>query len=341
MATSVQPGLHQGGGYSVRISNDGSIQVKPGDSISKYSMAIHGDFNHFHEYGRRNAAGQIIPVDNVNLIHAGETLYFMPLVPDQPGGQPGGGNKPREIFYIGIDGTGPAGDAYDEAMKNSFVNVLNRNWIYSKVHNYFRGPTLLGKETYTIAQIAFTYLLSQLKANPGAAVCLAGHSRGGAAVIEVAYRLQRVNIAVDCMILFDAVDRSDTVDSYVIPKNVNVVHHALRNRLAMSRLSFGNCGRQLESRHTQYTEQHFWCTHTAVGGVPWTKRDNSSLPPLLPTDSPILRGIYIQEPGEPLTTRVTLDQDKAGAGMVWSWMFPRIVQTLTVLRHPQSASVPA
>ncbi len=331
MATPVQPGLHQGGGYSVRIGNDGSILVKPGDMLSKYSMAIHGNFNHLNEYGRKNAAGQVVPVENVNLIIAGETLYYLPLVKDNPGEQPGGGKGPRPIFYIGIDGTGPAGDEYDENMKNSFINRLNNNWIYGKVNKYYRGPTLLGRETYGIAMVAFTYLYTQLKMHPGAAICLAGHSRGGAAAIEVAYQLQRANIEVDCMLLFDAVDRSDTVDSYVIPKNVKVVYHALRNRWAMSRLSFGNCGKKVENSATDYYEQHFWCTHTAVGGVPWTKRDNSALP--VPHPSP-----YIQEPGELLATRVTLKQDKDGSALVWAWMYPRIINTLITIQHAQRAA---
>ena len=68
------------GGYSVKINSDGSILVKPGDSLSKYSMAIHGNFNNLNEYLRKKG-GLFNPIVNVNLISAGETLYHQPSIP--------------------------------------------------------------------------------------------------------------------------------------------------------------------------------------------------------------------------------------------------------------------
>jgi len=66
------------GGYSVNVGSDGRIKVKPGDSLSKYSMAMFGNFSHVNEYHRMSPTGTLAPVSNVNLIRAGETLYHEP-----------------------------------------------------------------------------------------------------------------------------------------------------------------------------------------------------------------------------------------------------------------------
>lgn len=88
------PTTHTGGGYTVTINDDGSINVKRGDTISKYSMAIHGDFNHLHEY-RRKEGGALKPLANINLIVEGETLYHAPSVAG-PGGGDGSGGAPAD-----------------------------------------------------------------------------------------------------------------------------------------------------------------------------------------------------------------------------------------------------
>jgi len=67
--------------YRVSIAADGAIKVKPRDWLSKYSAAIHDDFGHVHEYGRRSRrSGVIEPIQNVNLIQAGETIYHLPTI---------------------------------------------------------------------------------------------------------------------------------------------------------------------------------------------------------------------------------------------------------------------
>ena len=72
-------GTHSRGGHTVTIAEDGAIVVRPGDSVSKYSMAIHGDFNHLNEYGRKNrTSGAFEPLENINLITSGETIYHLP-----------------------------------------------------------------------------------------------------------------------------------------------------------------------------------------------------------------------------------------------------------------------
>ena len=66
------------GPFQVQIADDGVIKVKSGDWLSKYSAAIHNDFAHVHEYGRKDHLGMIKPVADVNRIVAGETLYHVP-----------------------------------------------------------------------------------------------------------------------------------------------------------------------------------------------------------------------------------------------------------------------
>lgn len=68
-------------GYGVTVRPDGAIHVKQGDSLSKYSMAIYGDFaNMERKFGRR-VGGQVKSFQDlgadINFIRAGETLYQM------------------------------------------------------------------------------------------------------------------------------------------------------------------------------------------------------------------------------------------------------------------------
>jgi len=63
--------------YQVTIADDGAILVKRGDTLDKYSMAIHGVPFHEDEY-LRVQNNQLVPVINVDLIYTGETLYHIP-----------------------------------------------------------------------------------------------------------------------------------------------------------------------------------------------------------------------------------------------------------------------
>lgn len=58
---------YDGGGFSVTIRPDGAITVLPGDTLSKYSMAIYGNFSHLSEFKhRRNKpSGPITDADLV------------------------------------------------------------------------------------------------------------------------------------------------------------------------------------------------------------------------------------------------------------------------------------
>lgn len=67
------------GGYSVNVNQDGSILVQPGDSLSKYSMAIYGDFHHLDRFLRMEN-GSYKEIVNYDLIHIGEKLYHKDVV---------------------------------------------------------------------------------------------------------------------------------------------------------------------------------------------------------------------------------------------------------------------
>src|SRR4030067_70819 len=70
---------YRNGWYSVTIAPDGAILVKPGDWLSKYSVAIQNDWWHIYEYGRKKSGNGLVDmIMNADLIHAGETLYHLP-----------------------------------------------------------------------------------------------------------------------------------------------------------------------------------------------------------------------------------------------------------------------
>ncbi len=70
--------------FSVDVESDGAISVNPGDSLSKYSAAIHNDFIHVYEFGRKNSDGTVQAVTDINKIYANETLYHIPTVTQKP-----------------------------------------------------------------------------------------------------------------------------------------------------------------------------------------------------------------------------------------------------------------
>lgn len=221
------------------------------------------------------------------------------------------------IIYAGIDGTSSEEDTYKETFRNSFVNRLYRNELVSFSDTwYLRGPYTSGRDTAVRAEAAYSWVSERWKSGAAKAVFLAGYSRGGAAVIEVAKWLkERDGIPVECLILFDAVDRTDTLGGWIwntpIASTVRRVVYPQRNvLLTQSRLSFGNCGFMRESDATAFLHDKFFATHGGLGGVPWTV----ACEPI--TGVPTLT---IWELGEPKATLVTVAADQRGSDQVWSW----------------------
>lgn len=127
-----------------------------------------------------------------------------------------------------IDGTGVADHgAYAREMSKGFCQRLTRK----AKGRYWRGPTLSGRETVTIAgHVADAIVAWRARAGARDKLFLAGHSRGGAAAIFVAQALKARQIEVEAMFLFDAVDRTVNFRSaQAVPGNVRHCFHALRD----------------------------------------------------------------------------------------------------------------
>src|ERR1044072_5962603 len=150
------------------------------------------------------------------------------------------------------------------------------------------------------------------------AVFLAGYSRGGAAVIEVAKWLKAENVPVECLLLLDPVDRTGQVgmpwQNTPIVDTVKTVIYAQRSSWADSRESFGNCGmtRQDPTKTVRHFDT-FFATHGGIGGVPWTEPKG---------------GGFINEGPPDFATRVTVEEDEQGSQKVKNWAFNLLFDAL-------------
>lgn len=170
------------------------------------------------------------------------------------------------MLYI-IDGTGSwSNDSYRREMATGFCMEMSKQfggW-------YERGPSIDGWSTFSKAEACFSWILQnpRLKTEP---LFLAGHSRGGAAIIRVAQLLKTKRIPVKAMFLFDAVDRTLNGRSVEeIPCNVGKCYHAMRDRslstyyeegLARAEAAKGECLRKhnfLPSKCQHEIENHEW-----------------------------------------------------------------------------------
>lgn len=128
-----------------------------------------------------------------------------------------------------VDGTGEEDlEKYRREMAGGFCKRLED----LARGRYWRGPTTLGQETSGIADEVLAAVL-QWRQSPRRAgpLFLAGHSRGGAAVIFAAHELNKRKIPVDAMFLFDAVNRTGNLfrDADTVPGNVAHCYHAVRD----------------------------------------------------------------------------------------------------------------
>ncbi len=134
---------------------------------------------------------------------------------------------PSKLFVV--DGTGKSNETeYQRDMSNGFCKRLEKQCGAT----YWRGPTIPGNETIAISREVAAAVREWVFSPAGVAgrVFLAGHSRGGAAVIFAAQDLQKLGIHVEAMFLYDAVNRTfNTLRSpQTIPGNVRTCYHAMR-----------------------------------------------------------------------------------------------------------------
>ena len=174
-------------------------------------------------------------------------------------------------------------------------------------------------------------------------VFLGGFSRGSAGMLVVAHRLEKQDIPVQEMYLFDAVDRSfwmDNSQTKKVPANVNKAFHALRDPKAGSRKSFGNCG--LVGTNNNLEKAYFMTTHGGVGGWP---NGQSKVKPGFGAEDFAYVATYgaavgphvaasdkrqnnIHENAEPWPTNISPAQEARGQAAAWRWMYSKAFSTL-------------
>ncbi len=217
------------------------------------------------------------------------------------------------IAFVGIDGTGPYWTSdYKPVFENSHIHNHFKNWPYPDLRWYHRGPAILGTDCIVEIGKAAAWLLPKLYMGSAKGVFLAGYSRGAAGVIELAWYLKKAGFSVDCLLLYDAVDRSIVLGGMKcdtpIADTVKEAYHAVRDPQAHSRESFGNCGKTMESRGaTQFKSQYFFGSHGAIGGVPWPMNGKK------PTD-------YVDEGQPDGLTAVTFAREQQCATETGQWM---------------------
>ncbi len=241
------------------------------------------------------------------------------------------------IIFAGIDGTSAEEETYQETFKNSFVNRLYRSEVVKFDDAFYnRGPYVAGTDTRGFAQLAFNWIVNKWMTGKVDAIFLGGYSRGAAALIEVTQWLKPLGIPVECLISFDAVDRSISIplpnlpglpdeigggvggifENSRIASNVKQTIHPMRDIIrGRSRVTFQRCGQKQDNPTMPHYKNYFFATHGGVGGTPWLKAENPYTKQPRET---------IWEYGEINPTLLTPGMDKIGSNMVEGWAFPLI-----------------
>lgn len=228
------------------------------------------------------------------------------------------------LIFGGVDGTSIEDDrGYEVVFKDSNVHRLFLNWSHGPA-DYRRGPNVLDDREDISTRHQAEMIRDHVVAHWGAyrrgpvhgkAVFLAGYSRGGAAVIEVCKWLKDRGIPVECLILFDPVDRTPGVGDIFydtpITDNVRNVIHVVRDPSAKSRESFGNCGKQRQNWEKTKGPGPipFFGTHASIGGTLWPD----------PPD-----GGFINEGAPDFLTAVTAGKDKDTFERVRTYVFSEV-----------------
>jgi pimeloyl-ACP methyl ester carboxylesterase len=238
-------------------------------------------------------------------------------------------------MLIAIDGTVKLRiQRYLRPMKASFITQLaTRTRAYAAMPVcYLDGPSIFSMGP---AQAVYGFTFSQVRdlarlavrfvrqnRRQAGKVILAGYSRGAAACIEAArmLRTEAPECRIDCLALFDAVERDPRSHCDVIPGNVRVAYHALRSEAVGSRWYFSNCGRKHEFPG-RYVEKVFRATHASLGGLPWTGDHPMEPEPDFdgPRDWPSPRAPLIV-----MRPTITEHEDHAASHDVRQWMWSNL-----------------
>lgn len=244
-------------------------------------------------------------------------------------------------IMVGVDGTGPYSDSeYAAAFKTSFVRQLtSSDQFHGK--DYIRGPGTDGTSTGSLAKAAADqarvwFIAVKRRPSLTPRIFLTGYSRGGAAVLQAAHILKEQNINVHGLLLFDAVDRSVSIDRTVIAGNVSHCRHAIRDPRTGSRDWFGNCGTMKSVEVSDAYQAKFFTTHGGMGGTPWGGKQTID-GQINEGEASIRSGVKALRHVNPITsfavgkvldatfqTSVTPEQEKKGMDQVWKWMTDNI-----------------
>ena len=115
-----------------------------------------------------------------------------------------------------------------------------------------------------IADSAEKWLFKAIADNPGAKICIIGHSRGATIATQIAASLNRAEVTVEFLGLYDAVDMAMGTKADYIPLNVKKAAHAMRHPDLGSRNGWGNSSRASTESHL---EKKFTATHGSIGGA--------------------------------------------------------------------------
>jgi nucleoid-associated protein YgaU len=169
------------------------------------------------------------------------------------------------VILIGIEGA--EGDANNPATgyKGSFIHRMVRNWPDKDSARYVPGPKVQAGGITATAAIGFTHAMTLYSQQGVRGVILAGYSRGGAAAIVAAKMLEKAGITVDCLALFDAIDRDHTAATTKVSDNVRLTVHGRRTWSSGSRRGLGNCPWIIPNEAYQFSLP---MTHWGMSGVP-------------------------------------------------------------------------
>lgn len=230
---------------------------------------------------------------------------------------------PINLILGCVDGTGVWNDkAYDRIFENSHINTLYKGW-QAGPKQYERGPVTLDNKvdrwTRLQAYRIYEFVTAHWRNAGKKAIFLAGYSRGGAAMLEVAKWLKADNIPVECLLLLDPVDRTGQVGlPWRNTAIVDTVRHAIfaqRDPASKSRESFSNCGTTLENKMKTKLDYQMFSngTHGAIGGVPWSEPKG---------------GGFIDEGFPDFLTNVTVAQDEDCARRVGNWALDLVFESV-------------
>ena len=175
-------------------------------------------------------------------------------------------------IIFGIDGVRVVSrKGQSNTHRNSFVRrIVENSSSVSQERRYLSGPSGASGSLDESIENGYSFVRSRFRAAQGdSPVLLTGFSRGAAGIITLSRRLEKRNVPVKAILLFDAVDKFASSGVSSIPNSVKNVLHVRRHPESKSMPGLASVGKR-SSSPTVYEEKLFKCTHAAMGGMPWS-----------------------------------------------------------------------